>query len=508
MQHHTKEFSLHELIRLVASGSMALPEFQREFVWEPNRVIELLDSVANGWPVGSLLILEGPQPFEIKKLDHGPDVKRETTRYYLLDGQQRVTSLFHALTDTSDYVYYVDLADTEVDDDSFPRVRWTTRKRGIPKTRRGTALTVAELARDEAFNDLVSSLGSRDAARARAVRKARIGWLSGKYVIPATVMSREIELEALTRIFETLNRTGVRLNAFDLMVAVLYPVDFNLRNEWERAEDLDPIFKCLGVDGLELLKLVALWRRGEDRQDPSIPTSRRVQGVRQRDVLRVPPEYVKARWGNSVDAYRSALEFLGSEAGIRDSDSLPSDAMVLTLAYLLHAGVERDAAARWWWAAIADQRYLQGANTQILTDIDSARQLHLDASPSAAEVAFAVQEPIRRNRILRLGLRGLLVLRGATDPFTGEPLDGPVTDVSVTDLIDGVFKFGSDRPVVDILAFNARSVDEIKRHLRRDGRIPLRDDALQSQAIDSLESTSQWRTERGLTLAGWMESML
>lgn len=509
MQHHTREFSLHEMVRLVASGAIALPEFQREFVWEPNRVIELLDSVANGWPIGSLLVLEGPQPFEIKKLDHGPEVKRESTRFYLLDGQQRVTSLFHALTDASDYIYYADLADSDPDDDGIPLVRWAARKRGIPGSRRSSAVTVAQLAHDESFDDLLRTLSSREASVARAVRKARIGYLGGKYLLPATVMSREIELEALTRIFETLNRTGIRLNAFDLMVAVLYPVEFNLRKEWERAEDLYPIFKHLRVDGLELLKLVALWRRGEDRQDPSIPSSRRVQGVRQRDVLRVPPQYVKQRWSHAVDAYRSALDFVRSEAGIRDSESLPSDAMVLTLAYLLDAGLARDEAARWWWTAVADQRYLQGANTQILTDIDSVLRLELDSEPPAAQMATAVQEPVRRNRILRLGLRGLIVVRGALDPFTGDPLEGPVTDVSFSDLREGDFKFGADRPVADIVVFNAGSVDEIRKRLRQDGDIPLRDDALRSQGIYSLASTdSSWRNERGETLAAWMESML
>ena len=301
MQHHTREFSLQEMVRLVSSGSIALPEFQREFVWEPNRVTELLDSVANGWPIGSLLILEGPQPFEIKKLDHGPEVTREATRFYLLDGQQRVTSLFHALTDTSDYVYYVDLDDQDLDDDGVPRVRWAARKRGIPKSRRESAVTVARLAHDEAFEDLLRTLNSREASRARTVRKARIGYPGGKYLLPATVMSREIELEALTRIFETLNRTGVRLERLRPHGRRALSRSFNLRKEWEGAEDLHPIFKRLDVDGLELLKLFALWRRGEDREDPSIPSSRRVQGVRQRDVLRVPPEYVKHHWVRAVE---------------------------------------------------------------------------------------------------------------------------------------------------------------------------------------------------------------
>ncbi|MFD4327521.1 DUF262 domain-containing protein [Nocardioides sp. NPDC058538] len=512
MQHKTRDFPLDEMIRLVASGGAALPEFQRKFVWDPNQVVELLDSVRNGWPIGSLLMLEGPQPFGIKSLEGGPTVEPEYVRFYLLDGQQRVTSLYHALTDTGEYVYYVDFADEDVEEDDAPRIRWAPRARGIPVARRSTAITVAALSDDRFFDDWTSRLSMDDATRARKVRKTRLGYIAGgEYEIPSTVMLRDIDLEALTRIFETLNRTGLRLDAFDLMVAVLYPDGFNLRNEWERASESFPIFDEMGSDGLEILKLIALWRRDEDRMNPAIRPSRRVMGVRQRDVLRTPPSYVRQHWQRAIGAYSEALEFLRVEGGIRDGDGVPSDAMTLTLAYALNSDYSLDAVRSWYWTSIADQRYLQGANTQVLADITAFRRSHHDPGAVLTQMRISLQEPIRRNRILRMGVRGLLIRNGALDPLTGTRLEGPTTDVSIVELAGGKVAMSPDRPATEILVFSRESASELKHRIKNERPEYLLDPiALGSQEVPSLSALGDgdWQTSRIQTFLSWMESML
>ena len=65
MEFQAVQHTIDKLIQWIRSGRLALPDFQRDFVWNPGRVVELLDSVARQWPVGSLLLLSGPQPFGI-----------------------------------------------------------------------------------------------------------------------------------------------------------------------------------------------------------------------------------------------------------------------------------------------------------------------------------------------------------------------------------------------------------------------------------------------------------
>lgn len=74
MDFQQQQYAIDVLVQRVRTGRLALPDFQREFVWNPSRVVELIDSVSRQWPIGSLLLLSGPQPFAIRPIDSGPAV--------------------------------------------------------------------------------------------------------------------------------------------------------------------------------------------------------------------------------------------------------------------------------------------------------------------------------------------------------------------------------------------------------------------------------------------------
>src|SRR5215472_1670163 len=90
----TKE-DLKDMLREVDAGRLQLPEFQRSYVWNDEDVRSLLASVAKGFPVGALLTLEtgGSLKFKPRLLEGVADKKVGPTEL-LLDGQQRMTSLF------------------------------------------------------------------------------------------------------------------------------------------------------------------------------------------------------------------------------------------------------------------------------------------------------------------------------------------------------------------------------------------------------------------------------
>lgn len=419
MQHRQQLLPIGEVVSLIANGEMALPEFQRDFVWDPNKVAELLDSVANGWPIGSLLLLEGPQPFGIKAISGGPKTIPETVSLFILDGQQRVTSLFHALRDRGDVIYFVDLEPEE--NSSDVTFEWAKRERGIPAERRGTCFTVAALVSDTYEYDLPSTTPEVKKAHLREARTEKLGaLLDTKHSVPATVMRQGIELVALTRIFETLNRTGVRLDAFDLMVATLYPDGFHLREAWESGLNELTVLDRLGANGLEVLKLIALWRWEMDSESGS---PRRVTGVRQRDVLNIPPRFVKENWERAINAYARAFSFLEESARVTNRSAIPSEAMAINIAHLIDAGKPEADVSRWFWQAVAMQRFAQGANTQVIAEAANW-PTWTTHDALMGSLAVSLGDRWTRNRILRLGLRGALLKNGALDLITGEPLLG------------------------------------------------------------------------------------
>lgn len=91
---------IEELVIKVKQGDIKLPKFQRPFVWKRNDILKLLDSVYNGYPIGSILLWLTKQKLASEKrigdlnIDDRPE---EYPTNYLLDGQQRLSTLCGAL---------------------------------------------------------------------------------------------------------------------------------------------------------------------------------------------------------------------------------------------------------------------------------------------------------------------------------------------------------------------------------------------------------------------------
>ena len=253
------------------------------------------------------------------------------------------------------------------------------------------------------------------------------------------------------------------------MVALLYPSGFNLREEWKAATARLPLLKDFKIDGLEILKLIALWQRDIDSVLQDRPLSRRVTGVRQRDVLNIPSDFVDEHWAKAVDTYEAALRLMVNNFGVRGPKGIPSVAMILSMAYFLNAGFEENKIERWYWSSIAMQTYAQGANTQVVTDTRT------DA-PSAGELRViegalrsSLLDESRRNKILRLGLRGMFVADGAADPVSGQgmrdaPPEESLTEVSVPDLLRGAVTSGLDSSVIDLIVLTPDSRRRLAGH--------------------------------------------
>src|SRR3990170_4717250 len=104
------------LLQMIDNREMALPDFQRDFVWDPSATDELIESIISNFPAGSLLrIKNGYQLlFQPREVQGAPALGRDAKPSYLiLDGQQRLTSLYQAFYGAGEHSYYLNLADLE-----------------------------------------------------------------------------------------------------------------------------------------------------------------------------------------------------------------------------------------------------------------------------------------------------------------------------------------------------------------------------------------------------------
>jgi len=89
---------LKDMLKDIDAGNLQLPDFQRDYIWEDNDVKSLIGSVAKGYPIGALLTLQtGGQVQFRPRLIAGVEAKDVNPSELLLDGQQRMTSLFQTM---------------------------------------------------------------------------------------------------------------------------------------------------------------------------------------------------------------------------------------------------------------------------------------------------------------------------------------------------------------------------------------------------------------------------
>ena len=93
----TNPVRLEELLRDCERGSLKLPDFQRSWVWDDERIRSLIASISLAFPVGALMTLAtgGEVEFKARRIQGASDdAESSEARYLLLDGQQRMTSLY------------------------------------------------------------------------------------------------------------------------------------------------------------------------------------------------------------------------------------------------------------------------------------------------------------------------------------------------------------------------------------------------------------------------------
>ena len=331
-----RQVGLLDLIAEIEAGRLALPEFQREFEWQDDRVEALLTTLLKGWPAGSLLFLEATDSlfFRPRRFHGGPPVSESRFRgTIVLDGQQRLTSIYHALTGAGESVFAIAVPlktplKTEVDDVedmvvSYTRRQWQRLARGgapvvideslvVPFTALRTISGVYEWfdSTAERLRDEHPDVGTR----LRDLYRLLLENLHS-YAFPAVFVDSEVAPAAVARIFERVNRNSEPLSTFDLLVAKTFREGWNMREQWDAACSETPILEAFfGKSGVVVAETISL---GSPR--PS---------VRKSDVLDLDSGRIRQEWDKGVEAVRYVLHRLERDCGCNGPSLLTYGALV------------------------------------------------------------------------------------------------------------------------------------------------------------------------------------
>lgn len=412
---------IDELARRILTGDIVLPKFQRGFVWDRSQILTLLDSVAKGFPIGSVLLWQSRQELRSENRIAELDIDLPRPDYpvnYLLDGQQRLSAICGAMF----------WKPTPDDGGSRWNIVYDLRaKRPIhldsltdPPLHQ---LRVNKLADPAVFFAHVAALETLDAPDKEDLKLAATQLFNRfkDYKI-ATVTLGDMSIQDVAPIFERINSTGTALTIVDLMRAATWSPDFDLIDSIDALlAELDD--KNFGkVDKKVVLRNLSAAAGGGFSTDS-------IDQLRDRDAVAL-----KAAVEATEGAYKRMVDFLSTHIRVEGSQVIPYSNQLTVLAELfrrLPAPTADQFAAieRWFWrTALAG--YFGGWNTgSMAADLLAVRRF---AEGAVDEIEVTVSRPlsdiwtIRQFRLNNAHAKLLAIVlahHGPRDLLTGQRID-------------------------------------------------------------------------------------
>lgn len=359
--------SLFDQIR---NGTIKIPQFQRDFVWTKAQSARLLDSIIKGYPIGTFIFWGTQERLRSIRNLGGielPDTPAGNAVRYVLDGQQRMTSLFVTLNGLSvhredhedDYSQmWLDLAATEEDDLVLLDIK---------DREESSIIRLHDLLHGE-FDYLASF--PKAAQQRIKLYKNRIE----SYQFSA-VQITDAPIDVATEIFTRLNVGGKPLTPFEIMVAKTYDpaAGFDLSEKFGALiEELAEI-EYETIAESNLLQAIAIFL-GKD--------------AKRKSILRLKREDVIATWPLVVDGVKRAIDYFRSAYGIPASRLLPYPALVIPFAYFLHHHKKNPSGNRakyledFFWRVSLSGRYSSGLEGRVVQDIAKIDAILEDRKPT------------------------------------------------------------------------------------------------------------------------------
>jgi len=324
----TINYDLVQLLRKIRAGHFVVPQFQRDFTWKEAQIRLLIDSIARNYPIGSLLVLGKNYEIPLKSRDinavyNEQDNNEESLveptseTYYVLDGQQRLTSVARVFLDSHPKKnYYFDLKKMlEIFDDDSPSSSWiVNRLRGgknpdrkdnnklirsdIVLIQKKSDVYVSEYIEDS--GDFPEFKNNRNDAREAAAKIKGIFETIRNYSIPFVLLENDAPLESVCRVFETINSTGTRLTTFDLAVAKYFP-DPDLKDLYDSSKEKYQVLSEFEVDGERVLQILSLYHLHLNDKFPE--ATRKV-------MLFLKSDFIKEHWESAVLNLSNAYKWI------------------------------------------------------------------------------------------------------------------------------------------------------------------------------------------------------
>ena len=405
--------SLYEILKDVNTGKIQLPDFQREWVWDDNRIKGIIASVAKSFPIGAIMLLETGNEnikFKTKPIEGVIGVNDIKPEMLILDGQQRITSLYQAIItnrvvntcDSKGYKikrwYYIDMDKALDPDADLEEAIFSINENKIITENIGRDIKLDLSSKEKEYEHLkypVSMVDEFlnwqmdfmkfwkfDEEKIRFVNLFHEKIIKGfqDYSLPVIVMKKENPKEAVCQVFEKVNTGGVSLTVFELLTASFAADsdEFDLKTDWINIKnDFKPYKVLNNTRNTDLIQAITLYSTFKKRSEAISNLNDNIPAVsaKRKEMLNLSlTEYNKYR-NEIVKGFIKASKIL-VENHIYSSRDLPYTTQLVPMAAILaklgdkieNVG-NKNKLMRWFWCGVFGELYGSANETRYALDL-------------------------------------------------------------------------------------------------------------------------------------------
>ena len=427
----TNDRKITDLMATIHTGKTQLPDFQRGWVWDDGRIKALIASITNGYPIGAAMFLEyGNESIHFKSrvVEGVPSADKVIPDELILDGQQRLTSVYSSLfsekavrtrTDKGQEIerfYYIDMV--KAVNSTVDRVDSII---SVPKDRKITSdfgrkveLDLSSASQEYAQNVFPLNIILDPSKYSKwqmdymqyhqydsNAAKLYMDFLSkvivplGQYTIPVITLDKDTPKEAVCQVFENVNTGGVSLTVFELVTAIFAMDNFELRKDWEERQKKyfsdDILSVTSATDFLTACTLLSSYKKGG------------TVSCKKKDVLNLTLAEYQRYADDLTEGFVEAEKILQEER-IFSSKDLPYTTQLIPLAVLCtlladHNRIKttsvKDKIKQWYWCGVFVEMYGSANETRYVYDVVGVMAWLGDACKTPKTVQEFYFNPVR-----------------------------------------------------------------------------------------------------------------
>jgi len=375
-----------DLISEIQKGQIKIPKFQRDFVWSIDKTAKLLDSILKGYPIGTFILWETNERLnDIKNIGNLvlPPVPDDIKVQYVLDGQQRITSLYAAFLGASIQKegekkitnYGSIFVDLEGDIDNNDEQIIVSEQ---PETKN---ITLKDLLNSK-YSDLRENYSNEDIDKIQEYKET---FTSYDF---STVVLRKEDIDSAIEVFTRINTGGQTLTLFEIMSAKTYDEEqqFDMQDRFQKLLKQLEVSKYETISSTVILNVLGL-------------ILSKNKECKRKVVLQLDKQRIIDIWDDVISSLKESIDYFRSVYRIPVSTLLPYDALLVPFTYFFYHHKEKPKGElikyleEFFWRISLSYRYSSSTESKLAQDIKRIDQILNGERPNYDELKVFLSSP-------------------------------------------------------------------------------------------------------------------